>query len=430
MPHNLARFLLLASVLLGLLPCFESFVPNLAPLKTQPARAALRQDGGLRMSTDSKKPKAKGHQLVSKWLKSDSAPELKTPVVDIHPEGKDKAKEDYSECNLHKMERILRDAQRDICAAIQELDGGAKFGEDDYTRPNSANSHLAVVDGTLQTLQNPRVDGGGGRTMVLADGKVFEKAGIAMSVIYGEMPAESLNLTPDRKKHGDHNHRKAGYKKGEKVPFASVGLSAVIHPMNPFCPTIHFNYRYFETDNGHWWFGGGTDITPAYVDEEDMKHFHGVYKAECDKVDPDYYKRFKAWADDYFYIAHRGETRGLGGIFFDDLNDRPAEELLQFVDGCLKAVPKAYVPIIEKHRDDKFTEEQKIWQQIRRGRYVEFNLVYDRGVLFGLQTGLGRMESILMSLPRDTRWEYCHEIKEGSEEEKLAKALATPREWV
>ena len=223
--------------------------------------------------------------------------------------------------------------------------------------------------------------------------------------------------------------RAKGMKPGERVPFFACGLSSVMHPRNPFAPTMHFNYRYFETDGGAWWFGGGTDITPSYLNEEDMKHFHGTYKDVCDKHDQNYYAKFKKWADDYFYIKHRGETRGLGGIFFDDQCDKDPEEHFAFSKEAVNSVVKAYVPIVAKHKDDPFTTEQKEWQLMRRGRYVEFNLVYDRGTVFGLKTG-GRIESILMSLPETARWEYNHSPKDGTPEAEIMDAFKNPREWV
>jgi coproporphyrinogen III oxidase len=192
---------------------------------------------------------------------------------------------------------------------------------------------------------------------------------------------------------------------------------------------MHFNYRYFETEGGVWWFGGGSDITPACLDEEDIRHFHKTYKDACDKHDSEYYPRFKKWADEYFAIKHRGETRGLGGIFYDDQNEKSSEEYYALASSCLNAVIPAYAPIIQKHKDDRFTPAQKDWQLLRRGRYVEFNLVYDRGTTFGLKTG-GRTESILMSLPELAKWEYDHHPAPGSEEEKILKLFRNPRDWV
>ncbi|MCD7447102.1 hypothetical protein HAX54_023131 [Datura stramonium] len=223
-----------------------------------------------------------------------------------------------------------------------------------------------------------------------------------------------------------------------KLNLAEVDIIiTVLHPKNPFAPTVHFNYRYFETDAPkdapgaprQWWFGGGTDLTPAYIFEEDVKHFHSVQKGACDKFDASFYPRFKKWCDDYFYIKHRGERRGLGGIFFDDLNDYDQEMLLSFSTECANSVIPAYIPIIEKRKDTPFTDEHKAWQQLRRGRYVEFNLVYDRGTTFGLKTG-GRIESILVSLPLTARWEYDHQPAEGSEEWKLLDACINPKEWI
>jgi coproporphyrinogen III oxidase len=276
--------------------------------------------------------------------------------------------------------------------------------------------------------------------MVMSNGKVFEKAGVNLSIVYGLMPKEALQAANER-----GVDRTKGYKKtleptggsnsagttteDGKIPFFACGVSSVLHPKNPHCPTMHFNYRYFETDGGVWWFGGGTDITPAYLDKEDMKHFHGTLKQACDKTDPAFYPRFKNWADNYFIIKHRNETRGLGGIFYDDLNDRNPDLLYGLAENCFNAVIPAYGPIIQKHKNDPFTEEQKQWQQIRRGRYVEFNLVYDRGTIFGLKTG-GRIESILMSLPELARWEYDHHPVSGSKEEEISKLFKHAIDWV
>jgi coproporphyrinogen III oxidase len=301
-----------------------------------------------------------------------------------------------------KFEKMCREAQIKITKAIEDIDGEASFQEDAWVRAN----------------------GGGGMSRVMANGKVFEKAGVNLSVVYGSMPQEALQAATER-----GVDRSKGMAPGERVPFFACGLSSVMHPKNPFAPTMHFNYRYFETDGGVWWFGGGTDITPCYVNEDDMKHFHGTYKEVCDKHDPNYYKEFKAWADRYFVIQHRNETRGYGGIFFDDQNDRDADKIFEFSKECLNSVVKAYGPIVEKHKDDPFTEKQKEWQQIRRGRYVEFNLVYDRGTVFGLKTG-GRIESILMSLPETARWEYDNKPEPGSPEAEFLENCKHPRDWV
>tara|TARA_B110000305_G_C19175682_1_gene509534 strand:- start:233 stop:811 length:579 start_codon:yes stop_codon:yes gene_type:complete len=192
---------------------------------------------------------------------------------------------------------------------------------------------------------------------------------------------------------------------------------------------MHFNYRYFETEGGVWWFGGGTDITPNYIDEEDMAHFHGTFKKVCDNHQPEYYDKFKSWADRYFVISHRNETRGLGGIFFDDLNDRKADDIFEFSKEAVNSVVESYAPIIKKNMDKEFSEKEKKWQQVRRGRYVEFNLVYDRGTVFGLKTG-GRIESILMSLPETARWEYDFHPSEGSKEWEFLQACKYARAWI
>jgi coproporphyrinogen III oxidase len=301
-----------------------------------------------------------------------------------------------------KFEKMVRDAQISITDAIEKLDGQGKFQEDCWTREN----------------------GGGGMSRVLTGGKVFEKAGVNLSVVYGSMPPEALQAATER-----GVDRAKGMKPGERVPFFACGLSSVMHPINPHCPTMHFNYRYFETDGGVWWFGGGTDITPSYIDTDDMKHFHGTYKQVCDNHDPNFYKTFKEWADRYFVINHRNETRGLGGIFFDDLNDRDPEDIFKFSQEAVNSVVKAYGPIIEKHKDDKYTDEEKKWQLTRRGRYVEFNLVYDRGTVFGLKTG-GRIESILMSLPETAQWYYDFQPQPGSKEADFIDACKHPRTWI
>jgi len=279
-----------------------------------------------------------------------------------------------------RFEKMIREAQNTICSAIEELDG-VEFMEDSWTRPG----------------------GGGGISRVLANGNVFEKAGVNVSVVYGKMPPEAYRAATGE-----------GVKSDEYIPFFAAGISSVMHPWNPMAPTMHFNYRYFETDSPDanadgapraWWFGGGTDLTPSYCFKEDIKHFHQTLKDATDKSDPEYYQQMKEMCDEYFLIKHRGERRGVGGIFYDDKNDKSPEHCLELATNCASAVVPAYVPLVAKHKDDEFSEQQKEWQQLRRGRYVEFNLVYDRGTTFGLKTG-GRIESILMSLPLTARWEY------------------------
>ncbi|XP_048350265.1 oxygen-dependent coproporphyrinogen-III oxidase, mitochondrial isoform X2 [Sphaerodactylus townsendi] len=268
--------------------------------------------------------------------------------------------------------------------------------------------------------------GGGGISCVLQNGEIFEKAGVNVSVVFGHLSEEAVQQMRSR---GKTLKTKDG-----KLPFCAMGVSSVIHPKNPYVPTIHFNYRYFEIEEADgtklWWFGGGTDLTPTYLNEEDAVHFHKTLKEACDQHNPELYPKFKKWCDDYFYIKHRGERRGIGGIFFDDLDWPSKEEAFQFVQSCAKAIVPCYVPIVKKHCHDPFTPEEKLWQQIRRGRYVEFNLVYDRGTKFGLATPGSRIESILMSLPLTARWEYMHSPPENSREAKILEVLRQPKDWV
>ncbi|XP_068126733.1 oxygen-dependent coproporphyrinogen-III oxidase, mitochondrial [Hyperolius riggenbachi] len=303
-----------------------------------------------------------------------------------------------------QMELMIMETQAEVCRALEEADGGATFTVDRWQR----------------------TEGGGGISCVLQDGKVFEKAGVNVSVVHGYLSEESIQQMKSR---GKNLKTKDG-----KLPFCAMGVSSVIHPKNPHVPTIHFNYRYFEIEeadgNKQWWFGGGTDLTPTYLNPEDVVHFHQTLKEACDKHSPELYPKFKKWCDDYFFIKHRGERRGVGGIFFDDLDSPPKEEIFQFVQSCAKAVVPCYVPIVNKHKNDSFTAEEKQWQQLRRGRYVEFNLVYDRGTKFGLATPGSRIESILMSLPLTARWEYMHEPAAKSREAEILTVLREPRDWV
>ncbi|XP_025891637.1 oxygen-dependent coproporphyrinogen-III oxidase, mitochondrial [Nothoprocta perdicaria] len=302
-----------------------------------------------------------------------------------------------------RMELLIMETQAEVCRALAALDGGAAF--------------------TVNTWE--RKEGGGGISCVLQDGNVFEKAGVNVSVVFGQLSAEAVQQMKSRKTLKD---------KDGKVPFCAMGVSSVIHPKNPHVPTVHFNYRYFEIEEAdgtkQWWFGGGTDLTPTYLNKEDAVHFHKTLKEACDKHDPKLYPKYKKWCDDYFYIKHRGERRGIGGIFFDDVDSPSKEEVFQFVQSCAKAIVPCYVPIVKKHRHDPFTPEEKLWQQLRRGRYVEFNLVYDRGTKFGLATPGSRIESILMSLPLTARWEYMHTPPENSREAEILEVLRNPKDWV
>lgn len=302
-----------------------------------------------------------------------------------------------------RMELMIMEAQAEFCKALElEEDGGKKFNVDKWKR----------------------AEGGGGVTCVLQDGKVFEKAGVNISVVTGNLPPAAVAQMRSRGKN---------LREGVELPFFAAGISAVIHPRNPYVPTIHFNYRYFEVKDGEkvdWWFGGGTDLTPYYLDEEDAVHFHGTLKAACDRHDPSYYKKFKKWCDKYFHIPHRGESRGIGGIFFDDLDTPGQEEAFKFVTDCANSVIPSYIPIVKKHKNKMYTDNERQWQLLRRGRYVEFNLIYDRGTKFGLHTPGARFESILMSLPLNARWEYMNVPYERSREGKLTEILKNPKDWV
>jgi coproporphyrinogen III oxidase len=298
-----------------------------------------------------------------------------------------------------RMEALIKEQQDKIVFALENIDG-KKFRRDEWTRPA----------------------GGSGISCVLQDGNVFEKAGVNISVVYGELSRPAIE-----KMRADHKSFVAS--DVEKLNFFAAGISLVLHPHNPMAPTVHMNYRYFETSDPrdpvnatgrapqNWWFGGGTDLTPCYLFEEDAKHFHKTVKAACDKHDKDYYPRFKKWCDTYFRIPHRQESRGIGGIFFDDLEadsrpnaKYPQEELFQFVTTGLESFLPSYLPILKRRMDMPYRPKHKEWQQVRRGRYVEFNLINDRGTSFGLRTPGARVESILMSLPLTARWEYMSEF--------------------
>jgi coproporphyrinogen III oxidase len=332
-----------------------------------------------------------------------------------------------------RMEALIQEHQNRIVFALENIDG-KKFRKDVWNRRN----------------------GGGGTSCVLQDGYVFEKAGVNTSIVYGTLPRPAIEkMRADHKSFVDSDV--------DTLNFFAAGISLVLHPHNPMAPTVHLNYRYFETSDPrdpvnatgnaehNWWFGGGTDLTPSYLFEEDAKHFHKTIKAACDKHDRDYYPRFKKWCDDYFHIPHRNESRGVGGIFFDDLDastrpvaKNPQEELFQFVTTGLESFLPSYLPILKRRKNMPYLPEHKTWQQIRRGRYVEFNLVNDRGTSFGLRTPGARVESILMSLPLTARWEYMHpwcgtgveesetepdQNSPGAKERELLAVLRTPKEW-
>ncbi|MDP4220373.1 MAG: oxygen-dependent coproporphyrinogen oxidase [Bacteroidota bacterium] len=286
---------------------------------------------------------------------------------------------------------FFRTLQDEITSALEVIDGSAQFREDTWERPG----------------------GGGGRTRVLADGGIFEKAGVNFSAVHGSSP------------------QMLQQKSEQPSTFFATGVSLVLHPRSPKIPTVHANFRYFEQSTGEAWFGGGMDLTPYYLVEDDAIHFHKTIKTTCDKHGEDYYNRFKKWCDEYFTIKHRGETRGVGGIFYDRLsgNESEMEKLFSFVQDIGRTFLPAYLPIVDAHRSESYSEHERNWQLLRHGRYVEFNLVYDKGTLFGLETG-GRIESILMSLPTLARWDYDFHPPAGSPEEKLIKVLQNPREWI
>ncbi|KIO36972.1 oxygen-dependent coproporphyrinogen oxidase [Shewanella sp. cp20] len=295
-----------------------------------------------------------------------------------------------------QVKAFLLDLQQRICEGLEQLDGEAKFVADSWTRE----------------------EGGGGTSRVLTKGKVFEQAGVNFSHVTGAaMPASATAHRPEL----------AGRS------FEAMGVSLVIHPNNPYVPTTHANVRFFiaekEGADPVWWFGGGFDLTPYYPFEEDVVTWHQSAKALCEPFGEDVYPKYKKWCDEYFFLPHRNETRGVGGLFFDDLNEPGFENSFAFMQAVGEGFLKAYAPIVEKRKDTEYGERERDFQLYRRGRYVEFNLVYDRGTLFGLQTG-GRTESILMSMPPLVRWQYAYTPEPGSAEAKLYTDFLKPRDWL
>ncbi|GGD94728.1 oxygen-dependent coproporphyrinogen oxidase [Planktosalinus lacus] len=297
-----------------------------------------------------------------------------------------------------KFYNYIQQLQDTITSKLEEVDNKASFQEDIWDRK----------------------EGGGGRTRVIENGNVFEKGGVNISAVHGELPKAMQ-----------------GYFNVQDCDFFACGLSLVLHPKNPMVPTVHANWRYFEMYNKEGsvidsWFGGGQDLTPYYLFEEDAIHFHSICKKACDNHNPNFYSEYKKKCDDYFYNNHRGEGRGLGGLFFDyckEKNDFTMEDWYNFVTEVGDSFLEAYVPIVERRKGLPYTSEQREWQEIRRGRYVEFNLVHDKGTLFGLKTN-GRIESILMSLPPTVQWKYDHHPEKNTEEAKLLDVLKNPKEWV
>jgi coproporphyrinogen III oxidase len=316
-----------------------------------------------------------------------------------------------------RVSQFMQQLQDNICQGLEQVDGLGKFTEDSWQRP----------------------EGGGGRSRVMREGNVFEQGGVNFSEVWGtHLPPSILTQRPEAAGHG----------------FYATGTSMVLHPRNPYIPTVHLNYRYFEA-GPVWWFGGGMDLTPYYPFAEDAAHWHQTAKAACDKHHQEYYPVFKRWCDEYFWLKHRGETRGVGGIFFDyqdgqgqlyrgpdqdgnaakyshevgTVEARNWEQLFAFSQECGNSFLAAYTPIVERRRSLEYGERERNFQLYRRGRYVEFNLVYDRGTIFGLQTN-GRTESILMSLPPLVRWEYGYQPEANTPEAELYEVFLKPQDWI
>ena len=305
-----------------------------------------------------------------------------------------------SELPVDLVEQYLLALQDSICTAIENEESSGVFLEDQWD----------YLDGDQR--------GGGGKARVLEGGEVFEKAGVNFSSVTGSrLPASATA----------HRPQLAGRR------FQAMGVSLVIHPNNPFVPTSHANVRlliaYKEGDAPIWWFGGGYDLSPCYGFEEDCKHWHQTAKGACEPFGNDVYPRYKKWCDDYFFLKHRNEARGIGGLFFDDLNQWSFECCFSFLQSVGDSFLDAYLPILQRRKAIAYTDHHKQFQQYRRGRYVEFNLVYDRGTLFGLQSG-GRTESILMSLPPQVRWDYNWKPKPGSDEARLYDEFLPSRDWL
>ncbi len=305
----------------------------------------------------------------------------------------------------NKFYTYIQNLQDQICKGLEAVEGQAKFREDIWERP----------------------EGGGGRTRVIENGQVFEKGGVNISAVHGKLPEAMQKM----------------FNVGE-ADFFACGLSLVLHPKSPMVPTVHANWRYFEMYDAstelstgtrkviNSWFGGGQDLTPYYLFEEDAIHFHQTCKTACDKHNPEFYPKYKKQCDHYFWNAHRNEARGIGGLFFDyckETENMKMEDWFNFVTEVGNSFLEAYVPIVERRKNLDYKAAQRTWQEIRRGRYVEFNLVHDKGTLFGLKTN-GRIESILMSLPPHVQWVYDHHPEPNSLEEKLIKVLENPIDWI
>lgn len=301
-----------------------------------------------------------------------------------------------SQPRVNDVKAFLLDLQDRICAALEQADGGAQFVEDAWQRPG----------------------GGGGRSRVLTKGALFEQAGVNFSHVHGDaLPASATAHRPELAGRG----------------FQAMGVSLVIHPENPHIPTSHANVRFFiaekEGETPVWWFGGGFDLTPFYPVEADVVHWHRVARDVCLPFGEQVYPDYKRWCDEYFFLKHRNEARGIGGLFFDDLNAWGFDSCFRFMQAVGKGFTDAYLPIVERRKGDSWGHRERQFQLYRRGRYVEFNLVWDRGTLFGLQSG-GRTESILMSMPPLARWEYDYQPEPGSPEAALTERFLAPRDWL
>jgi len=298
---------------------------------------------------------------------------------------------------IEQVKKYLVNLQESICSDLESLDGGAVFEKDHWTKK----------DGD-----------GSGITSVICDGNVFEKGGVNFSIVEGnKMPNSATALRPELE--------------GRK--YTALGVSLVLHPHNPYVPTVHANVRFFVAEEPDkepiWWFGGGFDLTPFYGFDEDAVHWHTTAKKACLPFGEKVYSQYKKWCDDYFYLEHRNEQRGIGGLFFDDLNEGGFDRCFEFMKSVGDHFSEAYLPIVIKRKDTPYGEKERDFQLYRRGRYVEFNLIYDRGTLFGLQSG-GRTESILMSMPPEVKWSYQFQVEKDSEEEKLSNHYLKPKEWI
>ncbi|CAL1713744.1 unnamed protein product [Somion occarium] len=340
-----------------------------------------------------------------------------------------------------QVEEYIVELQDNIVSALEKLDPNAPaFKRDSWIRAQGGRGLSCVF-----ALPPPDSS-----TPAQSQNSALEKGGVNISVVHGNLPPAAI-----KQMRADHTSVPYDPDSQNSLPFFAAGLSLVIHPRNPHAPTAHANYRYFEITEAEkegkagkvvaWWFGGGCDLTPSYLYEEDGVHFHKTLKDACDPHGKTLYPSFKKWCDEYFYILHRSEARGIGGIFFDDFSNEPhkhlpddqprprtPDEIFAFIKAAGNAFVPSYLPILERRINTPYSDHERRWQLIRRGRYVEFNLIYDRGTKFGLQTPEARIESILMSLPETARWEYMSDLgsDEASEEGKLLKVLRTPREWV